>query len=213
MRHAVLSRLPVIRFRFALWLPPRRGEEKPLQGTMAQRLTSAELPHRTASRQTQKDCAKQKFYAVFIFSVKSKGLQPPVGFRLQPIDALQLPVGFRLQPAGCMATAGWVSVATRGCMATAGCVSVTTDRCIATAGCVSVATHGCITTAGCVRLQLVDALQLWVGFDCNRWMLCNRGLCSAHSAKKRRDGQTIPSHFQPAFSRRRMRLCVRVRTP
>ena len=110
-RHAVLSRLPVIRFRFALWLPPRRGEENPLQGTMAQRLTSAESPRRTASRQTQKDCAKQQFYAVFVICCKKQGVatdgwvrlqpidawQPWVCFRLQPIDALQPPVVFPLQ--------------------------------------------------------------------------------------------------------------------
>ena len=98
-----------------LWLPSGRGEEKPLQGTMAQRLTSAELPRRTASRQTQKDCAKQQFYAVFVFSVKSKGLQPLVVFNCNP----------------------WMHYNRR------------------------------------------------LGSRCNRWTLCNRGLCSAHSVKKK----------------------------
>ena len=66
-------------------LRPGRGEEKTLQGTMAQRLTSAELPRRTASRQTRKDCAKQQFYAVFVFfAVKGKGLQPWVVFDCNP---------------------------------------------------------------------------------------------------------------------------------
>ena len=130
-------------FRFALWLSPGRGEEKTLQGTMAQRLTSAELPCRTASRQARKDCAKQQFYAVFVFCCKKQGV------------------------------------------ATAGCVPIATRGCIATAGCVSVATRGCFATVGWVRLQPVDALQPPVCSRCNRGMHYNRGMCSAHSVKKK----------------------------
>ena len=99
-------------FRFALWLPPGRGEEKPLQGTMAQRLTSAELPRRTASRQTRKRlrkttvlrslcfcCKKQWITTAGCVSVATHGCMATVGcVRLQPIDALQLPVVFPLQP-------------------------------------------------------------------------------------------------------------------
>ena len=166
-------------------LPPRRGEEKPLQGTMAQRLTSAELPRRTASRQTRKDCAKQQFYAVFVFCCKKQGVATAGWVRLQLMDALQLPVGFRLQPAGCIATAGWIRLQP----------------------------IDALQPPVVLRLQLMDALQPRVGFPLQPVDALQPWVMFGTFGKKRRDGQTIPSHFHPAFSHRRMRLCVRVRTP
>ena len=147
----------------------RQGERKnPFKGRWHSGLQAPNYRAEQRSGRHEKDCAKQQFYAVFIFSCKKQGI----------------------------ATAGCVPIATRGCFATVGCVQLQPiDALQLPVG---------------FPLQPVDALQLWVGFDCNPWMHYNRRLCSA---KKRRDGQTIPSHFQPAFSRRRMRLCVRVCTP
>ena len=144
---------------------------------MAQRLTSAELPRRTAPRQTRKDFAKQQFYAVFIFSVKSKGLQPLVVFSLQLAVALQPLVVFRLQPVDALQPL--VVFPLQPMDALQPLVVFPLQPIDA------------LQPPVVFPLQPMDAWQPWVGFNCNRWMHGNRGLCSAHSVKK--EGMVKPS--------------------
>ena len=173
---------------------------------MAQRLTSAELPRRTASRQTRKDCAKQQFYAVFVFCCKKRGItQPPVVFNCNPwmlcnrglcsiatdrciATAGCVPIATR----GCMATVGLFSIATHGCIATAGCVSIATRGCVATAGCIPVATHGCIATVGWVPITTRGCIAT-VG-----WVLVATRRCIATAGcvrhiRQRKEGMVKPS--------------------
>ena len=64
---------------------------------MAQRLTSAELPRRTASRQTRKRLRKTTVLRSLYFCCKKRGITTAGCVRLQPVDALQPWVVFRLQ--------------------------------------------------------------------------------------------------------------------
>ena len=122
-RHAVLSRFLGIRFRFALWLSPGRGEELP------------------PSRDDGAAAYKRRITAPNSVPADTKRLRKTTVLRSLCFCCKKQEI----------ATAGWVPVATRGCIATAGWVPVATDRCIATVGWVLVATAGCIATVGCVR--------------------------------------------------------------
>jgi hypothetical protein len=93
-RHAVLSRLPGIRFRFALWLSPGRGEEKTFKGRWRSGLQALKYRAEQRPDRREKTAQNNSFTKSLFFAVKSKGLQPLVGFRLQPVDALQLLVVF-----------------------------------------------------------------------------------------------------------------------
>ena len=76
---------------------PAGGEEKPFKGRWRSGLQA--LNHRPEQRSGRREKTSQNnsFTQSLFFAVKSKGLQPWVVFRLQPIDALQPPVVFRLQ--------------------------------------------------------------------------------------------------------------------
>ena len=119
-------------------LPPRRGEEKPFKGRWHSGLQApnyrAEQRHGRREKKT-KTAQNNSFTQSLFFAVKSKGLQPWVGFNCN----------------------SWMH-----CNCRLGLIA--TDRCMATAGWVPVATRGCMATVGWVRLQPIDALQLPVGF-------------------------------------------------
>ena len=99
-RHAVLSRLPVIRFRFALWLPPGRGEEK----TPSRDDGTAAYKRRIAAPNSvpvdTKRLRKTTVLRSLCFCCKKQGVATAGCVRLQPVDALQPWVGFGKEKKG-----------------------------------------------------------------------------------------------------------------
>ena len=77
---------------------PAGGEENPFKGRWRSGLQAPNYRAEQRPGRREKDCAKQQFYAVFVFCCKKQGVVTVGCVQLQLVDALQPLVMFRLQP-------------------------------------------------------------------------------------------------------------------